>query len=124
MQNHPLLVNQNYNNQFPQRQASRPVAPNSLQFYNQRKSSIPSSLGYAPQQQSLNHMQAPSKGLLLNNTNLFIDDSGDMHLGGLLNQSGFTMGAGEAIMFDDQSKNLCISHQGSLAGARSGNNFK
>ena len=63
-------------------------------------------------------MQGPNKGLLLNNTNLFIDDSGDMHLGGLLNQSGFTVGAGDAIMFDDQSNKLCISHQGSLVGAR------
>ena len=41
-----------------------------------------------------------------------------MHLGGLLNQSGFTVGAGDAIMFDDQSNKLCISHQGSLVGAR------
>lgn len=54
-------------------------------------------------------MQALNKGLLLNNTNLLIDDSGDMHLGGMLNQSGFTAGAGDAIMFDDQSNKLGIS---------------
>ena len=54
-----------------------------------------------PQHHSLNQIQALNKGVMLNNTNLLIDDSGDMHLGGLLNQSGFTAGAGEAIMFDD-----------------------
>ena len=44
-------------------------------------------------------MQALNRGVLFNN--LLIDDSGDMHLGGLLNQSGFTAGAGDAIMLDD-----------------------
>jgi len=58
----------------------------------------------------MNQMQALNKGVMLNNTNLLVDDSGDMHL---LNQSGFTAGAGDAIMFDDQQNKLGISLQGS-----------
>ena len=59
-------------------------------------------------------MQALNKGILLNNTNLLVDESADLHM---LNQSGFTTGA-DPIMPDDQQNKLGISLQGSHVGAR------
>ena len=44
-------------------------------------------------------VQQPDQKQLLNSANMMIDQSGDLHL---LNQSGITTGAGDAIMFDDQ----------------------